>query len=141
MQNSEIIETFKLLHDKIKKRGDDFFKIHDLTFGQCHVLKVLMKSNQNILTLKELEKKLGVAQSTTVGIVSRLEKKKYIEILHDENDKRIKKIKLTPLAIEKSSELKMQIDEINTKMLNCLNDKEKEELSIILKKLFISNID
>ena len=46
--------------------------------------------------MKELEHYFQIAQSTVVGIVSRLEKKELVEAFGDSSDKRIKVVHITP---------------------------------------------
>ena len=48
------------------------------------------------MTMKELEHYFQIAQSTVVGIVSRLEKKELVEAFGDSSDKRIKVVHITP---------------------------------------------
>ena len=81
----------KQLHDNIEKNANNALKKYDLTMMQLGALMRLNKDGGGECTLKEFEKLLHLAQSTTAGIVKRLEQKKFVECFGDPFDKRIKK--------------------------------------------------
>lgn len=85
----------KQLHDKIEKNANNILKKYDLTMMQLGALMRLNKNTNGECTLKEFEKLLHLAQSTTAGIVKRLEQKKLVVCLGDSFDKRIKKVRIT----------------------------------------------
>ena len=63
---------------------------------QISVLTELQKAEQKQRSMKELERKFCVAQSTVAGIISRLEQKGFVEAFGDASDKRIKLVHITP---------------------------------------------
>ena len=60
------------------------------TLVQVSALFSINDTAEKKVTFKELEKILHLAQSTTVGIISRLEQKNLVTSYIDDNDKRIK---------------------------------------------------
>lgn len=63
---------------------------------QVAVLMELQEAEQKQLSMKELERKFCVAQSTVAEIISRLEQKGFVEVFGDASDKRIKLVHITP---------------------------------------------
>ena len=62
---------------------------------QISVLMELQKAERKQRSMKELERKFCVAQSTVVGIISRLEQKGFVDAFGDASDKRIKVVHIT----------------------------------------------
>ena len=62
---------------------------------QISVLMELQKAEQKQRSMKELERKFCVAQSTVAGIISRLEQKGFVEAFGEASDKRIKLVHIT----------------------------------------------
>lgn len=139
MKNEEIIPMFKMVHEKALKHGSQFFKECDLTLPQCHVIRFLMEKENYEAHFKEIEKGLGVAQSTTAGLVSRLEKKNFVEVTQDISDRRIKNVKLTELAIKTADEIRINMQQVHAILLDNLVMEEKELLVRILKKILKEN--
>ena len=81
----------KQIHDALEKNANNTLRKLDLTFSQIEVLLVLQNFAEKQLSLKQLEKQLHLAQSTTAGIVTRLEKKGFVIRFSDASDKRDRK--------------------------------------------------
>ena len=65
----------KQLHDRLEKYANNDLRSRDLTMMQVSVLQVLKLAEGQKMTMKELEHYFQIAQSTVVGIVSRIGKK------------------------------------------------------------------
>lgn len=128
-----ILILLKYFNEACEKYANASLKELDLTLAQGHVLK-LLKTRGNTAHLKELERSLNVAQSTAVGIISRLEKKGFIETKSDENDKRIKIVCLTKLGEEQTAFIKSKIESVENDILENFTDEEKETLRELIKK-------
>lgn len=139
-ERNHILHLLKLVHDYIEKNGNALLKDNDLTLIQGHVLGCLKHSLDGKVTLKELEHELNVAQSTAAGLVSRLEKKGFLQTYHDENDKRIKIACITKLGIESMDSVENSLRQIENELFGDLTDVErillKELLSKATKKLY-----
>ena len=89
-------QLIKLLHDRLEKQANNTLRGKDLTMMQVAVLMELQEAEQKQRSMKELERKFCVAQSTVAGIISRLEQKNFVEAFGDASDKRIKLVHITP---------------------------------------------
>ena len=85
---------------------------------------------------KELEGLLHVAQSTAAGIVVRLEQKGFVQSFTDENDRRIKKVSITPAGMECCKNAASDVEDIEAKLLSGLTEQERLLLPDLLKKVF-----
>ena len=63
------------IHNTIEKSLNNQLRRKGITLSQMNVLITLVASPKKKLSFKELEKRLTLAQSTTVGLISRLEQK------------------------------------------------------------------
>ena len=57
-------QLIKLLHDRLEKQANNTLRGKDLTMMQISVLMELQKAEQKQRSMKELERKFCVAQST-----------------------------------------------------------------------------
>lgn len=86
----------KQMHDCLEKQANNALRPKDLTMMQVAVLMVLRDAEDKRLSMKDLERHFQVAQSTIVGIISRLEQKGFVEAVGDATDRRIKLAHITP---------------------------------------------
>ena len=99
----ELIENtcgflIKQIHDILEKKGNQEMEMFGITMSQHSVLMFLDCAPDHVLDFKELERKLHVAQSTTAGIVKRLEQKNLVEVVMNLQDRRAKQVRLTKKA-------------------------------------------
>lgn len=125
----------KQLHDVQEKNINNTLRNLDLTFSQINVLRALVHSADKQMSLKELEKILHVAQSTTARIVAKMESKGLIESFGDVSDKRIKYIRLTQYGEQYSSNAKQKLEEEETRLLSSLTETEKMVFVSLLQKI------
>ena len=90
MRESEAVSYIKHINDCLKKRANNSLRKEGLTLMQSHVLLKLQDAPDQRMTFKEIEKDLHVAQSTTAGLLRRLQEKNLIDCCDDPKDKRIK---------------------------------------------------
>lgn len=134
-----IFYYMKNIQEHVEKKANALLKENDLTFIQCHVLGYLNHCENKSANLKAIEKELDVAQSTATGVILRLEKKGFVEILQDPCDKRVKIIRLTEEAVEKITFARTSINEVEKQMLSGLTDIEKVLFVELLKKILESS--
>ena len=125
----------KQLHDVQEKNINNTLRNLDLTFSQINVLRALVHSADKQMSLKELEKILHVAQSTTARIVTKMESKGLIDSFSDVSDKRIKYIRLTQYGEQYSSNAKQKLEEEETRLLSSLTETEKMVFISLLQKI------
>lgn len=133
--NSSCSVLLKQIHDVQEKNINNTLRNLDLTFSQINVLRALVHTADKQMSLKELEKILHVAQSTTARIVAKMESKGLIDSFGDASDKRIKYIRLTQYGEQYSSNAKQKLEEEETRLLSSLTETEKMVFISLLQKI------
>lgn len=123
------------IHNTLEKYSNNQLKKKGLTFSQMNVLIQLMETSEKKLSFKELEKRLTLAQSTTVGLISRLEEKELVSVSEDKEDKRIKFVGITDLGRAYCNDAKTEIEQMEDKLLSSLTEKEKKAFYLLLEKV------
>lgn len=123
---------FKQIHDRLEKQSNNALRAKDLTMMQVSVLMALEEASENCLSMKEIERYFGVAQSTIAGVVSRLESKELVESFSDDEDKRVKVVHITSLGKLCCSEASIQMEAAEEKLLKGFSDDEKTILNRLL---------
>ena len=126
----------KKIHDEIEKKANALLRQQDLTLSQMNVLMELEAVSDHQLTLKELEGLLHVAQSTAAGIVVRLEQKGFVESVADENDRRVKKVAITPAGLECCKNAAADVKDMEAQLLSGLTETERKQFRDLLEKVF-----
>ena len=106
-----------------------------MTLAQLEALLELDQAPENQLSLKELERRLHIAQSTTAGIIMRLEQKGFVEGFGDSGDRRIKLVRLTPAGADCLILAQGSRTEIEGKLLSGLTETERHIFFTLLKKV------
>ncbi len=127
---------FKQIHDALEKRINNEMRTRELTFAQVRVLHVLYEKEDKTHSLKELERILGVAQSTCAGIVSRLVQKNMVECFTDPDDKRVKIVRITPEGERCCAASQSNLDQTERTILNGISEEDKALLYTLLQKVY-----
>ncbi len=128
-------QMLKQIHDGLEKRGNNAMRKQGLTFTQVSALLTLLNFPEHKATLKELEKALHVAQSTTVGIINRLEQKDLVKTFGDDSDRRIKWVQITPEGETCCSQAHENMKETEAFLLSPLTDEEQKTFLSLLQKV------
>lgn len=123
------------INNALEKRFNNQLKEKDLTFSQMAALIEIVNAPAKKLTFKELEKRLSLAQSTTAGLISRLEQKKLVCVFGDKEDKRIKYVEITSLGETYCNEAKQDTENTEKELLEMLSAGEIEILLTLLEKI------
>lgn len=123
------------VHNFLEKSGNNQLKKKGLTFSQINVLMNLINAPEKKLSFKELEKRLALAQSTTVGLISRLEQKELVAVSEDNEDKRMKFVEITSLGIQYYTDAEAEREQTETELLSALSENEKDTFYTLLKKI------
>lgn len=126
-------QLIKLLHDRLEKQANNTLRAQDLTMMQISVLMELQKAEQQ-LSMKELERKFCVAQSTAAGIVSRLEQKGFVESFGDAADKRVKLVHITPAGEACCREAAGYMEQAEQTLLQGFSEEEKTMFNLLLTR-------
>lgn len=101
---------------------------------QVSTLLALHDAQAQQLSMKELERHFGVAQSTVAGIVSRLEQKGLVEALSDAEDKRVKLVHITRAGEGCCTDAAGRMDEAEEALLRGFSEEEKAVLNHLLTR-------
>ena len=123
------------INNSLEKRANNDLRARDLTLAQVSALLSIQKTKEKQVTFKELEKILHLAQSTTAGIISRLEQKKLVEIHGDVSDKRIKYVCITPVGEQCCEEAEESMEKTEEILLSPLTDTERSLFYNLLQKV------
>lgn len=108
----------------------------DITFQQMNVLRYLSENPGRTASLKEMEKNFGTAQATMAGLVVRLEEKGLVNTFHQEEDRRIKMVRLSEKGWKVLSERYQIKKKTEQKFISDLKPEEVVELNRLLDKLY-----
>lgn len=124
----------KQLHDALGKRANNALRSQDLTMAQVGALIELRFSPEKQMALKELERRLHVAQSTAAGIAARLEQKGFVEGFGDANDRRIKMLRITPAGEECCRRADQHMAATEETLLSGFTEAERAAFFSLLKR-------
>ena len=127
-------QLIKLLHDRLEKQANNTLRAQDLTMMQISVLMELQKTEQKQLSMKELERKFCIAQSTVAGIISRLEQKGFVEAIADAADKRVKLVHITPAGEACCREAAGYMEQAEQTLLQGFSEEEKTMFNLLLTR-------
>lgn len=102
---------------------------------QVAVLIQISELPDNQTSLKELERYLCVAQSTTAGIVARLEQKGFVEGFGDPVDKRIKMVRITAQGEQCCARARANMKNTEEMLLSDLTEEERQTLKTLLMRI------
>lgn len=125
----------KQINSTLEKNANNILREQDLTIAQVSALLTIRDFPNRQIPLKELEKLLHVAQSTTAGIISRLEQKGLVTGLGDASDKRIKLVQITPLGEQYCKSAEQNMREAEENLLSGLTETEKSIFRSLLQKV------
>lgn len=132
---NHILHHFKKTHDYVEKYGNAYLKDSGLTLAQGHIIGCLLNDEEHQATMKEVEKGMKVAQSTTAGMIARLESNGFVTTFSLPNDKRIKMVKLTQKGIDSTVRVEECMTRVENDLFRCLTKEEKETLEVLLEKV------
>ncbi|MCD8379905.1 MAG: MarR family transcriptional regulator [Lachnospiraceae bacterium] len=127
--------VYKEIYVLMEKKRNQMFRESGITSAQMGVLITLDLSREPFLTMKELEKRMCLAQSTVVGLVARLEQKGFVECGQDPDDKRIKWVKRSEAGIELCDHTRREMHRMDEEFLAGLMPKEREAFVRLLCKV------
>ncbi|MGN1143002.1 MAG: MarR family winged helix-turn-helix transcriptional regulator [Anaerovoracaceae bacterium] len=125
----------KQIHDTLEKNANNAMREHGITMAQCGVLLLLDDTPEKQMPLKELERQLHVAQSTTAGIVSRLEQKGLVEGFGSPDDRRIKMVRITRKGMDCCAFAYRNMQETEKVLLSGLEESERDIFLRLLQKV------
>lgn len=129
----------KRISDHLGKCANRDLQTHNLTVSQVHMLMHMAGAKQPSYSLKELENRFRVAQSTMAGLASRLERKGLVESLAAPEDKRVKRVRLTAAGRAMCDASAKNIQDAENRLTACLTGEEKTQLLSLLQRVYEAN--
>ncbi|MGI5962840.1 MAG: MarR family winged helix-turn-helix transcriptional regulator [Lawsonibacter sp.] len=129
-------QLIKQIHDAIERVVNNSLRQNDLTLVQIWVLLSLSEQAEKTYSLKELERILGVAQSTCAGIVNRLALKKLVNCFPDPMDKRMKLVRITPEGEACCETARTGMAALDERIFRGMTKEEQKMLHDLLQKVY-----
>ena len=102
------------------------------TNNDIRVLELVERRRE--LTMKDLSETLSLPMSTLTGIADKLVRKKYIERIRIDEDRRVVLVKITSLGRETISLRKNAHCSVSEQLLKSLTDEEQKEFLRLFRK-------
>ncbi len=136
MNNEMNIQLEKILREicfKIRIHGREALKNYSITPAQFDLLQKIYFNGPQTMT--KLSQMLGIAKSTTTGLVMRLERDGFLKRRQKKEDKRVSFVEITPLGEEViKAVINYRIDYVGSVTMQ-LPESEVEKLYSLLDKL------
>ena len=139
------MDEHKKLGQKIKIISNTFSRAVNcatadlgLTGPQSFILGFLLVHRDDPPCQHDIETKFNLKHPTVTGILQRLEEKGMVTFSPDENDKRMKRIRITEDGISLGASTAAVLDSTEAALTSDLSDDELAELNLLLDKI-VSN--
>ncbi|ABS60136.1 MULTISPECIES: MarR family winged helix-turn-helix transcriptional regulator [Fervidobacterium] len=136
MNDEMIVQLEKLLREicfKIRVHGREALKNYSITPAQFDLLQKIYFNGPQTMT--KLSQMLGIAKSTTTGLVMRLERDGFLKRRQKKEDKRVSFVEITPLGEEViKAVINYRIDYVRSVTMQ-LPENDVEKLYSLLDKL------
>lgn len=105
----------------------------ELTAAQGHIMGYLARSSDPPCS-RDIEEAFHLSHPTVSGLLSRLEKKGFIEFRSDENDRRCKRIHILPKGRECNERMYKTICENEKRLVQGFTQEEQEQFRAFLDR-------
>ena len=105
----------------------------DLTAAQGHIMGFLAHSKEPPCP-RDIEEKFHLSHPTVSGLLSRLEKKDFIALLPDENDRRCKRIHVLPKGRECQENMHRIIRDYERRLVAGFTPEEQAQFAMLLNR-------
>ena len=123
----------KVLSGCMKTSMDNTLASMDLTSAQGHIMGYLAQRSQPPCS-RDIEETFHLSHPTVSGLLSRLEKKDFIELRPDETDRRCRLLTLTPKATGTLEAIHSHLKRTEEQLLQDFTPEEQELLQQLLVK-------
>lgn len=123
----------RLLHSTTDQAMTAALASMDLTAAQGHIMGFITHSPQPPCP-RDIEEAFRLSHPTVSGILSRLEKKSFIQLRPDETDRRVKRIYVLPKGKELADTMHATILASEAKLTQNFSDEEKELFAQLLQR-------
>lgn len=129
---------FRILHSCTSQAMNNAMEQMELTGAQGHIMGYLVHRKTPPCS-RDLEEAFHLSHPTVSGLLSRLEKKGFIELRIDEADRRCKRIYVLDKGRECDDTMRRTIDETEQRLVEGFTPEEQEQFTAFLERA-ISNM-
>lgn len=138
---SYVMLKLKFLNDRISLVMNSYFKDLNVTASQMRVLSFISRKGKGeLVPQKEVQKSLNLKHSTLNGLLNRMKEKDLLDIIQDEDDKRVNNIIITDKTFLLRKEFFEKRKTLTENIFNNFNEEEIIILDTLLNKLS-ENVD
>lgn len=123
----------RVLHCAVSRSVTSALAEMELTSAQGRIMGFLAL-RENPPCAKDIEEKFHLSHPTVSGLLSRLEKKGFIEFRPDEADRRCKRIYMLPKGADYNERIYSVIQENERKLVEGFSEEEKQQFSDLLTR-------
>lgn len=129
----KVIENMSVIsREFMKQQAREFYKIK-VTLPQLAILEILHRSGES--TMSDLAHSMSVTTAAMTGIVDRLVREGYVSRLHDPEDRRVVRIKLTAKGNAAVKTICFHKREMINKVFSALSESERMAYLKILMRI------
>ena len=123
----------KILHCCTDKTITEEVEKMELTAAQGRVMGFLARSNR-ALCPKDVEEEFHLSHPTVSGLLARLEKKEFVELYPDPDDRRCKRIRVLPKGMRCNETLHSTIMDMEQRMVRDFTPEEQAAFHALLTR-------
>ena len=124
-------------NNAIRRRFEalDIGRITGLTPSQCRIMGFIMDKGDKPVYQKDIEAEFNIRRSTATRLLQAMEHKNLIMREPEENDGRLKRIRLTKKAMERSREVLDRISCIERQLVEGITAEEMKVLHSVCQRI------
>ena len=135
MEKYEIGKYIHIVSRQIKRNMDETLNDYHVTGVQSRIIQyIYKKSKEQEVFAKDIEEEFNMRKATIAGIIQLMEANGLIEREAKEEDSRLKRIQLTPKALEIEKVIEEQINCVEKKLIDGMKKEEQELFLQFLKR-------
>ncbi|MBQ9632632.1 MAG: MarR family transcriptional regulator [Lachnospiraceae bacterium] len=138
-EEENVVALLKHLSNSLAVFADAALKEFDITYSQARIMMFLVEQGGEV-TQKELEEYLKVSRQTVIGMVSRLEKKGYVESRIDKDRHGKKTVMISEWARKRGEDMDSNRWKFEHLLLKGFEEEEIERLKEYLRRMH-TNLD
>ena len=137
MENYSPCADIKSASHAIRRRFEslEIGKPSRLTPSQCRIMGFIMDNGDRPVYQKDIEAEFNIRRSTATRLLQAMEHKDLIMREPEENDGRLKRIRLTEKAMERSREVLNRISRIERQLAEGITAEEMETLHRVCRRI------